>query len=87
MQFKHHEWNYFNFKGPRTNYHVEGWHSRLNKVGEPHPNIYEINDVFTKIKNVDAGNWSTAGPKMKTGEAKMNPELVCLIQFWSNVSE
>ena len=29
-QFKHHQWNYFNFKGPRTNNHVEGWHSRLN---------------------------------------------------------
>ena len=39
--------------------------------------------------NADAGSWSTAGPKMKTGEAKgeANPELVCPIQFWSNVSE
>ena len=88
MKFKHHDWNYFNFKGPRTNNYVEGRHSRLNKVvGKPHPNIYEIIDIFTKMKIVDAGSWSTAGPKTKMGEAKTNPELVCLIQFWYNVSE
>ena len=29
---------YFNFEGPHTNNHVEGWHSRLKKVlGKPHP--------------------------------------------------
>ena len=72
MQFKHHEWNYFNFEGPCTNNHVEGRHSS-KVVGKPHPNIYEISDVFTKMKNADAGNWSTTGPKMKTGEAKTNP--------------
>ena len=50
-QFKHHQWNYFNFKGPRTNNHVEGWHSRLKKVVsiyKPHSNIYEIIDVFKR---------------------------------------
>ena len=31
-QFKHHQWNYFNFEGPHTNNHVEGWHSKLKKV-------------------------------------------------------
>ena len=36
-------------------------------VGKPHPNIYEITDVF---KREDAGSWSTAGPKTKTNEAK-----------------
>jgi len=52
-----HKWSYFNFKGPRTNNFVEGWHSRLNKVvGKPHPNIYEIIDIFAKMKNVDAGS-------------------------------
>ena len=31
------------------NNHVEGWHSRLKKVvGKPHPNIYEIIDVFKR---------------------------------------
>ena len=47
-------------------------------VGKPHPNIHEIIDVFkreealsTKMKiHADAGSWSTAGPKTKTGEAK-----------------
>ena len=48
-QLKRHQWNYFNFKGPRTNNHVEGWHSRLKKVvGKPHPNIYEIIDVLKR---------------------------------------
>ena len=41
-QFKRDQWNYFNFEGPRTNNHVEGWHSRLKKVvGKSHPNIYK----------------------------------------------
>ena len=48
-QFKCHQGNYFNFEGPPTNNHVEGWHSRLKKVvGKPHPNIYEIIDVFKR---------------------------------------
>ena len=26
---------------PRTNNHIEGWHSRIKKIiGKPHPNIY-----------------------------------------------
>ena len=63
-QFKHHQWNYFNFEGPCTNNHVEGRHSRLKKVvGKPHPNIYEIIDVFKreevsikmKIQMLEAG--------------------------------
>ena len=37
------KWNYFDFDGPRTNNHVEGWHSRLKKVvGKPHPNTFEL---------------------------------------------
>ena len=48
-QFKCHQCNYFNFKGPHTNNYVEGWHSRLKKVvGKPHPNMYEIIDVFKR---------------------------------------
>jgi hypothetical protein len=34
-------WNFFNQHQPRTNNHVEGWHSRMNKViSKPHPNIF-----------------------------------------------
>ena len=34
-------WNYFNQHQPRTNNHVEGWHSRMKKViCKPHPNIF-----------------------------------------------
>ena len=54
---QHKRWDYFDFQGPRTNNNVEGWHSRLKKVvGKPHPNLYEIIDVFkreeasTKVK-------------------------------------
>ena len=54
---QHKIWNYFDFQGPCTNNNVEGWHSRLKKVvGKPHPNLYEIIDVFkreeasTKVK-------------------------------------
>ena len=47
------------------------------------------NQITNCHQSIDAGSWSTAGPKTKTGEAKgeTNPELICSIQFWSNVSE
>ena len=33
--------NYFNQHLPRTNNHVEGWHSQIKKIiNKPHPNIY-----------------------------------------------
>ena len=42
-------WNYFSYDGPRTNNRLEGWHSRLKRiVKKPHPNIYEIVDVFKR---------------------------------------
>ena len=43
------QWNYYKIEGPRTNNHVEGWHSRLKKiVGKAHPNIYELVEVIKK---------------------------------------
>ena len=48
-QYRIGQWNYYDYHGPRTNNHVEGWHSRLKKiVGKPHPNIFEIIDVMRK---------------------------------------
>ena len=42
-------WNVFETTGPRTNNHLEGWHNRLKIiVGKPHPNVYEIVEVFQK---------------------------------------
>ena len=39
--------NYYTYDGPRTNNRLEGWHSRLKRiVKKPHPNIYELIDVF-----------------------------------------
>ena len=39
--FPQSQWNYFNQHLPRTNNHVEGWHSRIKKIiSTPHPNIY-----------------------------------------------
>ena len=48
-QYRISQWNYYDYHGPRTNNHVEGWHSRLKKiVGKSHPNIFEIVDVMRK---------------------------------------
>ena len=48
-QFSYRQWNYFNYTGPRTNNHVEGWHSRLSKVvGKAHPNVYKLADVIKR---------------------------------------
>ena len=39
--------HYYDYDGPRTNNHVEGWHSQLKQiVGKPHPNIFEIIHVI-----------------------------------------
>ena len=48
-QFQFQQWNYFDFDGPRTNNHVEGWHLYLKKVvGKPHPKMYELIEVIKK---------------------------------------
>ena len=48
-QYRIGQWNYYDYHGPRTNNHVEGWHSRLKKiVGKSQPNIFEIVDVMRK---------------------------------------
>ena len=42
-------WNRFNILGPRTNNHIEGWHSSLNKkIGSAHPNIFKFIDIIKK---------------------------------------
>ena len=51
--FQIRQWNYFKIEGPRTNNHVEGWHSRLkNIVGKAHPNVYELVEVIQKEESV-----------------------------------
>ncbi len=36
-----------NVGGVRTNNHLEGWHSRLNKeLGRPHPNVYALIEIL-----------------------------------------
>ena len=76
---QHKRWNYFDFQGPRTNNNVEGWHSRLKKVvGKPHPNLYEIIDVFkreeastkVKLQTRSFAGWSTAGTKTEKDETE-----------------
>ena len=40
-------WNYYSYDGSHTNSRLEGWHNRLKRiVKKPHPNIYELIDVF-----------------------------------------
>ena len=45
-------WNHAKTIGPRTNNHVEGFHSGLNKaIGNPHPKIVSIVEEFQKLAN------------------------------------
>ncbi|XP_053205847.1 uncharacterized protein LOC128390194 [Panonychus citri] len=45
-------WNHFDDRDPRTNNHVEGWHSALNKtVGRHHANIYQFIETIIKHQN------------------------------------
>lgn len=57
-QFRLHQWNYYDYDGPRTNNHVEGWHSRLKRiVDKPHPNIFEIVDVIKREQATMEMKW------------------------------
>ncbi|XP_041356817.1 uncharacterized protein LOC121374011 [Gigantopelta aegis] len=49
--FKVAMWNQHGSIGPRTNNHLEGWHSKLNRsLTKAHPNIYEF---INKLKDVE----------------------------------
>ena len=40
-------WNHYDTDGPRTNNHVEGWHSKMNTIaGKVHPNVFELVELF-----------------------------------------
>ena len=49
-------WNYYQMEGPKTNNHVEGWHSKINcAVGKAHPNIFELVELIkTEQVNTEA---------------------------------
>lgn len=42
-------WNFYTYDGPHTNNRLDRWHNWLKQiVKKPHPNIYEIIDVFER---------------------------------------
>ncbi len=43
-------WNHYETVGPRTNNHVEGFHSKLNKISGRRPNIYRSINFFKEIE-------------------------------------
>ena len=46
------EWNRHGIPGPRTNNHIEGWHSKLNKmVGRAHANLYIFIQTIKKMED------------------------------------
>ena len=67
-------WNYFNQHQPRTNNHVEGWHSRMKKViSKPHPNIFvyiQREEAVTKAKIQSFRSGATARPRRRRMKEK-----------------
>lgn len=70
-------WNYFNQHQPRTNNHVEGWHSRMKKViSRPHPNIFswieyiQREEAVTKAKIQCLRSGATARPRRRRMKEK-----------------
>ncbi|XP_071177801.1 uncharacterized protein [Mytilus edulis] len=55
-------WNHFSNEGPRTNNHLEGWHSKLKKhVNHAHPNIYILIEILKKTQvNTEANQIQVA---------------------------
>jgi hypothetical protein len=51
-------WNHYDTVGPRTNNHVEGFHSKLNKVcQEAHPNIWKSIGIIKDIETEKSINY------------------------------
>ncbi|XP_021340477.1 uncharacterized protein LOC110441612 [Mizuhopecten yessoensis] len=47
-------WNHYDNTGPHTTNHVEGWHSKVNKMCKhAHPNIYAIVKLLQKLQAAD----------------------------------
>ncbi|XP_021339484.1 uncharacterized protein LOC110440643, partial [Mizuhopecten yessoensis] len=47
-------WNHYDNTGPRTTNHVEGWHSKVNRMCKhAHPNIYAIVKLLQKLQAAD----------------------------------
>ena len=69
----------------RTNNHVEGWHSRLKRLGKPYPNIYECVQIFQRTSsNWSCNNsntiWSTPFTKNKTSNPERSEDYVIVCQ-------
>jgi len=55
-RFNREIWNHFENDSPRTNNHLEGWHSGLNrKFNRARPSIFKFVDVLKKIQNNQEG--------------------------------
>ncbi len=70
--FPQSEWNYFSQHLPRTNNHVEGWHSRMsNIIRKPHPNVYswvefmQREEAVSKAKIQSLRTGATARPQRR----------------------
>ena len=66
-------WNYYKVDGPCTNNHVEGWHIKINHVaGKPHPNIFEVVELFKGEQATTEINLQqlTSGGATSTGRLK-----------------
>jgi hypothetical protein len=51
-------WNHYDTVGPRTNNHVEGFHSKLNRLcQEAHPNIFKSIGIVKDIETETAINY------------------------------
>lgn len=81
-------WNHFDDRDPRTNNHVEGWHSALNKaVGRHHANIYQFIETIIKQQNnyevqiLIASNGTRPKPNKKY--AAINEKILNLTKDYS----
>ena len=79
-----------NVEGQRTNNHLEGWHSTLNKaLLRPHPNIFKFIEMLkseqrnfeTQLRILQAGG---APPTQRAAARQVNNRLVRLRQRLTN---
>jgi hypothetical protein len=79
-------WNHYETVGPRTNNHVEGFHSKLNKISGKRPNIYRSINVFKEIETettIDYNQRILPNGRLPTRRRREDIRRDCDIEFLS----
>ena len=89
-RFKKSTWNHSNTIGPRTNNHIEGFHSALNRsIGFSKPSFFKLIEKFRELEALSSINYERAAmeldvPKRRKQDIENDEKLHNLISDMNN---